>query len=313
MSIFSGATFIGPVAGPIVGSFVTQSYLGWRWTEWITAILGFAIWIALVFVVPETYAPLLLSRRARKLKFETKNWALRAPMDEKQVDVKDIAVRYLARPFAMLLEPILLLITIYMSLIYGILYLFFESYPISFEEQRGLSPGLASLPFLAIIVGVMFGVALITYTTLTRFKPIMEREGAVVPEERLIPMIIGGVFLPVGLFWFAWTSNPAINLWPQVLSGIFIGLGVMVIFLQGLNYILDCYKMYGNSAIAANTFVRSWVGGGFVMFATPMYGNLGVPWATSLLAFLCVALFPAPILFYIYGAKIRTWSRYAPT
>lgn len=38
--IFAGATFIGPVAGPIVGGFITMSYLGWRWTEYITAIMA---------------------------------------------------------------------------------------------------------------------------------------------------------------------------------------------------------------------------------------------------------------------------------
>jgi len=47
------------------------------------------------------------------------------------------------------------------------------------------------------------------------------------------------------------------------------------------------------------------------MFATGMFHNLGVPWAMSLLGFLCVALFPVPILFYIYGAKIRGLSKFS--
>ncbi len=41
--------------------------------------------------------------------------------------------------------------------------------------------------------------------------------------------------------------------------------------------------------------------------------NLGVRWATSLLAFLCIAFIPAPILFYIYGARIRAKSKFIPT
>lgn len=63
--------------------------------------------------------------------------------------------------------------------------------------------------------------------------------------------------------------------------------------------------MNANSAISANTFFRSWLGAGFPMFAMAMYNNLGVPWATSLLGFLAIALFPVPVLFYIYGEKIR--------
>lgn len=48
--VFAGATFIGPIAGPIGGNFITQSYLGWRWTAWITLVLAsaFDFWVLLV-------------------------------------------------------------------------------------------------------------------------------------------------------------------------------------------------------------------------------------------------------------------------
>ena len=82
---------------------------------------------------------------------------------------------------------------------------------------------------------------------------------------------------------------------------------------RGLSYIIDVYLMYANSAIAANSLLRSMAGGGFPMFAAQMYNNLGVPWATSLLGFLTVAFLPVPILFFIYGKRIRQLSRFAPT
>jgi len=44
-----------------------------------------------------------------------------------------------------------------------------------------------------------------------------------------------------------------------------------------------------------------------------MYVNLGVPWASSLLGFLTLAMFPVPVLFFIYGKKIRALSKYSPT
>ncbi|KAL1639730.1 hypothetical protein SLS58_007628 [Diplodia intermedia] len=312
--IFAGATFIGPVAGPIVGGFITMSHLGWRWTEYITAIMGFFFGAIGFVVVPETYAPVLLQRRAKKLRHETKNWAIHARHDEVRVDLKSIARKYILRPFAMLvLEPILILVTLYMSVVYGILYLFFESYPIAFQETRGWNEGVGALPFLSITVGVVIGGALITWTTKTRFKRKMEKHGKVIPEERLVPMIIGGFLFPAGMFWFAWTSSPNINPWPQIVAGVPIGAGILMIFLQGLNYIIDVYMMNANSAIAANTFLRSLAGAGFPLFAVAMYHTLGVDWATSLLAFIAVALFPVPILFYIYGARIRKLSRYSPS
>jgi DHA1 family multidrug resistance protein-like MFS transporter len=248
-----------------------MSYLTWRWTEYLTAIMGFGFGIIGFFVIPETYAPVLLQRKAKKIRHETKNWAIHAKADEQQVNLNEIMTKFLLRPFKMLfLEPILLLITIYMSLIYGILYLFFVAYPIAFSEVRGWNLGVGALPFIAVTVGVFFGALLIVYTSKTRFARKLKETGHVVPEERLIPMMIGGAVFPAGLFWFAWTSNPRIIWVPQVLAGIPIGMGVLLIFLQGLNYIIDCYKWNANSAIAANTFVRSLVGAGFPLFATGM-------------------------------------------
>jgi DHA1 family multidrug resistance protein-like MFS transporter len=114
------------------------------------------------------------------------------------------------------------------------------------------------------------GVSLIAYHSKTRFARRLREDGFVTPEERLLPMIAGGFILPIGLFWFAWTSFPSISPWPQIVSGIPLGMGIMLIFLQGFNYIIDTYLMYSNSAIAANTFLRSFFGAGFPLIALPM-------------------------------------------
>ncbi|KKY20874.1 putative mfs multidrug [Phaeomoniella chlamydospora] len=314
IAIFAAATFIGPVAGPIVGGFVTQSHLGWRWTAWITLIMAAAFGTISLIVIPETSGPKLLQRRAAQLRQETKNWALHAKADEQRLNPSDLVTRYLTRPFIMLFkEPILMLITIYLAFIYGILYLFFEAYPITFQEQRGWNEGVGQLPFIGITIGVVIGATIVSFVTKTRFARKLRKHGRVIPEERLPPMILGAVILPAGLFWFAWTSSPHITWVPQVIAGIPIGCGVFMIFMQGLNYIIDCYLWHANSAIAGNTLIRSLAGAGFPLFANQMYAKLGVDWATSLLAFLCVAMIPVPILFYIYGKRIRSLSKFSPT
>ncbi|OQE36781.1 hypothetical protein PENCOP_c011G00591 [Penicillium coprophilum] len=271
MAIFAAATFIGPVAGPVVGGFVTISYLGWHWTEYITAIWAFAISGIGILVIPETFEGTLLKKRARRLRTMTKNWALHAKAEEKVVSPRDIAVRYLLRPFQKLVqEPILLLITLYVGFIYGFLYICFVAYPISFQEERGWNDGVGALPFVAVICGVFCACFIIIAFSLTRYRSFIERNGRVQPEERLIPMMIGSILLPVGMFWFGWTSNSHIIWVPQAVSGGMLGCGVLLIFLQGLNYIVDVYPMYVNSAMAANSLFRSWLAAGFLMFASPM-------------------------------------------
>ncbi|KAK4502937.1 hypothetical protein PRZ48_006364 [Zasmidium cellare] len=251
MSLFGASTFGGPALGPIIGGFITMSHLGWRWTQWITMIMAALFGTIGFIVIPETFEPVLLQRKAKKLRFQTRNWAMHAPADEKEVNLHEIAEKYLLRPFKMLaLEPILVLITVYVSLIYGIIYGFFEAFPVSFQEERGYNLGVGALPFLSVLIGVVLGCLLITLISKTRLKRVTQQEGHVVPEERLIPMIIGGGILPIGLFWFGWTSFPSITPWPQIISAAPIGMGLMMVFLQGLNYLIDVYKMNANSAIA---------------------------------------------------------------
>lgn len=125
MAAFSAAPFIGPAIGPLVGGFLADN-CGWRWLYWIQLILSFVAWVMITFTVPETFAPILLKKRAQKLrkaendpKYTTETELDPRPMGEK------LRI-FLFRPFQLLfLEPIVLFISLYMSVIYGLLYMFF--------------------------------------------------------------------------------------------------------------------------------------------------------------------------------------------
>ena len=89
-------------------------------------------------------------------------------------------------------------------------------------------------------------------------------------------MIVGAAVLPVGLFWYAFTSSPMINPWPQIAAGVPIGAGIQIITLQSLAYVLDIYSVDANSAVSGTVIIRSLLGGLFPLVAIPMYSNLGV-------------------------------------
>ncbi|KAK3644006.1 hypothetical protein LTR56_009858 [Elasticomyces elasticus] len=245
--VFAANAFSGPVAGPIIGGFVVQSHLGWRWTQWLTLIMAALFGSIGLFVIPETSAARILQTRAKRLRYETKNWALHAKADENRITVRTILTVYLIRPFVMLAqEPILALVTAYMSFLYGVLYLLFEAYPIEYHEIRGWSLGVSALPFCAFLVGIAGGTALMAYSTATNFKRAYIKHGKAVPEERLPPMIICAVILPIALFWFAWTSQKHISWVPSVIATGFLGGSLLVTFWQGINYLIDCYGFYSN-------------------------------------------------------------------
>lgn len=315
IAAFSGVVFIGPFISPIVGSFITDSYLGWRWTEYITGIMGALSFVLNLLILEETYPTTILQKRAAKIRQETGNFAIHHISEEEIVDFQDLMGKHLLLPLKLLfLEPIVLLVTIYTAFIYGIMYLFLEAYPIVFAEYRGISVSVATLPYIGMILGVLLGCGIVIYFEPRYDKKLKANNNIPVPEERLPPMMLGAILFPIGLFWFAWTGNyPSVNWAAPAVSGILTGAGIVTIFLQALNYLIDAYLMVAASAIAANTFLRSFFGAAFPLFATQMFHNLGVEWAGSLLGFLAVAFMPIPFLFYIYGERLRKMSRHAPT
>lgn len=126
IAIYSATTLIGPSVGGIIGGIVVESYLGWRWIVWLTMIQGLVFGVIGFVLLPETYVPVVLTRKAKQLRMETRDWALHSKMEETPVAFKKFAVVYLSRPFLMLcLEPILLLMTLYISFTLGTIYLLF--------------------------------------------------------------------------------------------------------------------------------------------------------------------------------------------
>ncbi|KAK6005294.1 hypothetical protein QM012_008073 [Aureobasidium pullulans] len=315
VTVFSIAVFSGPLLAPFIGGFITTSYLGWRWCEYITAIMGFTGLALLVFLLEETYPPVILVNKAAELRRRTKNWGIHAKQEEIEINLRELVEKNLGRPMRMLFtEPIVLLLSIYMAFVYGLLYLFLTFYPIVFQQVHGMSPGVGGLPYFGMILGEFFAGLYIVIDVPSYNRKLKANNNIPIPEWRLPPVIIGGVLFGVGLLWFGWTGYRADIPWiAPTLSGLFTGFGIMSIFLQCLNYLIDSYLMFAASAIAANTFLRSLCGAGFPLFATYMIEGMGIQWAGTLLGCFAFLLVPLPILFYLKGAQIRGKSKFAPT
>jgi MFS family permease len=119
--------------GPWVSGFV--AVVSWRWCFWIGLICSGAA-LPLVIFMPETYAPVILKRRAKKLRKETGNSSLWSPLDMESRNLKQMFLITVSRPFRMLFyESIVSLTSLYLALAYAIFYLYFEAYPIIFQGK----------------------------------------------------------------------------------------------------------------------------------------------------------------------------------
>ncbi|KAF3284925.1 hypothetical protein TWF970_011200 [Orbilia oligospora] len=311
MAAFSAAPFIGPAIGPLVGGFLSDAK-GWRWLYWIQLILAGFVWILITFTVPETQASTILAKRAKKLQKETGD---NRYTTEQSLDKRPFGERmqlFFFRPLQLLfLEPIVLFISLYMSVLYGLLYMFFVAYPIIYQEGKGYSAGITGLMFIPIAVGVLLSAACSPWVN-NHYLTLVEKHGGKPPAEaRLIPMMISCWAIPIGLFIFAWTSYPHLSWVGPCLGGFPVGFGFIFLYNSANNYLVDTYQHQAASALAAKTFIRSIWGASTVLFTTQMYHRLGYQWASTLLAFIGLACCAIPYVFYFKGEAIRKHSRYA--
>jgi hypothetical protein len=114
-----------------------------QWLYWIQLILSGFVWVLITFTLPETYAPTILSKRAAKLRKSTGNSKYATEQQLNPRPFKETLKLILLRPIQLLfLEPIVMLLAIYMAVLYGLLYMFFIAFPVVYQEGKGYNAGI---------------------------------------------------------------------------------------------------------------------------------------------------------------------------
>jgi DHA1 family multidrug resistance protein-like MFS transporter len=139
-----------------------------------------------------------------------------------------------------------------MAFIYGLLYLFLTAYPLVFQGVHHMNLGVGGLPFFGMIIGELFAGILIFIRQPGYNRKLAANNDVPIPEWRLPEVIAGGVCFSIGIFWFGWTGyKESIHWVVPTLSGLLIGFGLLSIFLQALNYLVDAYLMVSCSSPSA--------------------------------------------------------------
>ncbi|KAI8930925.1 hypothetical protein NX059_011940 [Plenodomus lindquistii] len=307
-SIWSLGPMNGPVIGPLVGGFVYQA-LGWRWTNWVVMIGSGTSWF-MVLLVGETYAPAILRAKSAKKRKETGDERWYSRYDDKKL-FWPLLRENLYRPLSMAVkEPICIFWDVYIALVYAVLYLCFVSYPIVFGELRGWGPGLVGLGYIGIGIG---GVVTISCEPLLRRMINAHKKdpetGKPYPEAMVSVVCIAAVCVPVGEMIFAWTCTPDVHWIAPILAGVPFGAGNAGVFIYSNNYLVHSYGIYAASALAGNTVLRSVMGGALPLAGPSMYAAMGPHWSATMLSLMEFAMIPIPVVFYLFGSKIREKSQ----
>ncbi|KXJ93647.1 major facilitator superfamily domain-containing protein [Microdochium bolleyi] len=306
MSAFSIGPLFGPIIGPVVGGFV-QDAKGWRWVFWVLCIIHATIAIAMFVFMRESYAPVLLERKAAKLRKETGDSRYTSKLDS-GLSSGALFKRNIVRPLKMLVfSPICTVFAVYMAMVYGYLYLLFTSVAFVFQQSYRFSTSNVGLVYIGLGVGSLLGMAWFAAQSNKAVQTAMKETGAarVKPEIRLKLLPHGTLILPIGFFIYGWTAHYHTHWIAPVIGLTIIGLGNILCFMTVSMYLVDAYERYAASALAANTVFRSIAGAVLPLCAMDMYRALGLGWGNSLLAFIAIAFLPVPFLILRFGERLR--------
>jgi multidrug resistance protein len=313
ISVYSLAPLLGPALGPIAGGFITENTT-WRWVFYATTITDGLIQAFGLFFLQETYPPVLLKRKKKKLIKETGNTALFTEWDNPNRTIIQSLKTALARPFRLLATQIIIqILAIYMAYLYGIMYLVLSTFPTLWTNVYHESIGIGGLNYISLGTGLFIGTQICAPTQDRIYRVLKRRNNGVGKPEFRVPLMIPGAFcVPVGLFWYGWSAEAKLHwIMPNIGVAIF-GVGVITGFQCIQTYIVDAYTTFAASAVGSVAVMRSLAGFGFPLFAPYMYDKLHYGWGNSLLGFLAIALgWPAPFLLWKYGELLRKKSTFA--
>lgn len=273
MALFSGAALFGTGLGPLVSGFVAANTT-WRWIFYLQVITCGVVQIIVVFFFKETRGSVLLSRKAKTLnkyyealemegyigldipsssdpsKTISQRIRWKVKSDEERSSLGRMIGISIYRPFYLLLtEPVVFFFSLWIAFAWAVLYLTFGAIPLVFQTSHNFTLDQAGAVFSAIsIAAILSTIVAIVADDFTKKRFPQTTKS---PEGRLYIACIQSALLPIGLFWFGWTSFPSV---PWIVPALAVGcatMGIFSIYLAVFNYLADTYGTYASSALAA--------------------------------------------------------------
>lgn len=297
----------------LAGGFIAEKTT-WRWVFWSTAAYNGVVQLCGLFLLRESYAPLLLSRKASRLRKATGNQLYYAEHEKSHSSLVSIILHALKRPFKLLLtQPIIQALAVYQAYLYGVLYIVLSTYPLVWADVYHESLGIGGLNYISLGLGLTLGIQVAAPFVDRIYVRLKARNDGVGRPEFRVPLMLPASALTVaGIFIYGWTAQAHTHWIGPNIGILLFGAGTIISFQCNQTYVIDAYTRYAASAMSAVTVLRSCAGFGFPLFARAMYDTLGLGWGNSLLGFVAVGLgIPAPILFWRYGEALRKKSQFA--
>ncbi|KAF4160398.1 hypothetical protein CNMCM6069_008748 [Aspergillus lentulus] len=311
MATFSYVAILGTVGAPIYAGFIGET-LGWRWIEGIQGLANIPLAIIIALCLRETRGSVTLAKRAKILRQHTGDDRYVTQKDLEAPGLKEMLHSSSVKAIHMLVtEPVVLAFGLWISFAWFLTFLFLSVIPITFQEKKGWSEGVAGLPYIALCIGTTIGFAL-NFLQIRKYRSIVADPARdATPEARLYGAMLGSIWLPIGLFVYSFTQYKELHWIAPVIALVLITIGIFFIFESCYSFTSDCYGENSSSAIAGQGFMRNTLGAVSPLFASQFFHNVGSQYAGLLLAVVATLLTFIPFVFYWYGPTLRARSKLA--
>ncbi|KAJ9292879.1 hypothetical protein DTO271G3_8326 [Paecilomyces variotii] len=307
-AMFTLGPLFGPVVGPLIGGFIAQR-AGWRWVFWVLLIACGVVSVFNIVTGRETNPSVLLRRKTRRLQKEQDRPDLRSVYELKDGTASPffLIIQSINRPVRMLARsPILFFLALYLSFVFGLLYLLFTTITSLFINDYGWPIELCGLAYLGIGLGFILGITVVAKTSdKTVIHLTKANQGVFEPEMRLASCLYFALFIPISFFWYGWSADKHVHWIVPIIGLLPFGFGMMGIYAPIQTYFIDVSGQYAASAVAGLTAMRCLFGAFLPLAGPSMYDRLGLGWGNSLLGFVALGLTPVPALIYRYGGALR--------
>ena len=179
-------------------------------------------------------------------------------------------------------------------------------------HRYGFNSSMAGLSFLGSGVGTLGGLLYSGILSDHSIKSAIKEGRRPRPEDRLPLNIIfpAALAIPAGLFIYGWGADKRVHWIVPEIGTACTGFGMIGIVMCIQTYLVDAFTIHAASVIAASAVLRSLFGALFPLFGLDLYGKIGLGWGNSLLGFIALGLAPVPLIFRLYGERIRTKPRW---
>lgn len=315
LGLYTAGPLLGPAIGPIAGGFIAETTT-WRWTFWSIAIYTGVVQLVGFFLLRETYAPVILAKKATKLNASSDTEKdIKYMSARSNIDLKALVRRALVRPFYLLFtQPIIQALAVFQLYLYGVLYIIFTTFPQIWDKLYHMSTGIGSLNYLSLGLGFLCASIFAAQANdrIYIYLKGTRGQGKGRPEFRVPLMFPASIVFTAGIFLYGWSAEYKVFWLVPDIGAFLFALGSVVGFQCAQTYCVDAYSQVAASAMSAVVILRSLAGFGFPLFAPSMYDALGIGWGNSLLGFVAFGVgIPASLAFWFFGERLRKRSSMA--